>query len=64
MWVFHAVRRGIDPGGRRFRPRFVGVVDVWKDLRSGDGTLSFPGGAGSCWLYRYGWNITRSVPTF
>ena len=23
---------GIDPGGRRFRLRFVGVVDVWKEF--------------------------------
>ena len=29
-WGFHTVRGVIDPGGRRFRPRFVGVVDVWK----------------------------------
>ena len=46
-WVFHSVRGGIDPRDHRYRPRFDGVVDVWKDSRSGDGTLSFPGGAGS-----------------
>ena len=28
---FHTVRRGIDRGDNRFRPRLVGVVDVWKD---------------------------------
>ena len=31
-WGFHTVRRGIDPGNHRFRPRFVGIVDVWKDF--------------------------------
>ena len=29
---FHAVQGGIDPGDNRFRPRFVGVVDVWRDF--------------------------------
>ena len=29
-WGFHTVGGGIDPGSLRFRPRFVGVVDVWK----------------------------------
>ena len=36
-----SVRGGIDPVGHCFRPRFVGV-NVWKDLRSGDLTLSSP----------------------
>ena len=27
-WGFHTVRGGVDPGGHRFRPRFVGVVEV------------------------------------
>ena len=31
-WGFHHVRGGIDPGDHLCRPRFVGVVDVWKDL--------------------------------
>ena len=31
-WGFHAVRGGIDPGDIRFRPRVVGVVQVWKDF--------------------------------
>ena len=30
-WAFRIVRGGIDPGDHRFRPRFVGVVYVWKD---------------------------------
>ena len=48
---FHAVRGGIDPEDHHHsRPRFVGVVDVWKDYRSGDGTISRPGGA-KRWLY-------------
>ena len=46
-WDFHALRGGIDPGGHRFRPRFVGVVDVRKGPRCGKGTLSSPGVAGS-----------------
>ena len=29
---FHTVRGGIDPRGHQFRPRFVGVVDLWKDF--------------------------------
>ena len=31
---------GIDRGDHRFRPRFVGVVHVWKDFGSGNGNLS------------------------
>ena len=30
-WGFHTVRGFIDPGDRRFRPRFVLVVDVRED---------------------------------
>ena len=29
---FHTVRGGVDPGNGRFRPRVVGVVDVWRDF--------------------------------
>ena len=36
-WGFHILRSGIDPEDLRFRPRVVGVVDVWKDFLSGDG---------------------------
>ena len=32
VWGFRTVRGGIDPGGHRFRPGFVIIVDVWKDL--------------------------------
>ena len=46
-WVFHTVQGGIFPGGLRFRPRVVGVVEIWKDLLSRDGNLSSPGAAGS-----------------
>ena len=49
-WGFHTVRGGIDPEDHRSRPRFVGVLDVWKDFRLGDGTISRPGGAGR-WLH-------------
>ena len=31
-WGFHNVWGGFDPGDHRFRPRVVGVVDVWKDF--------------------------------
>ena len=31
-WGFHTLRGGIDPGDLRFRPRGIGVVDIWKDL--------------------------------
>ena len=47
---FYTVRGGIDPGDHRSRPRFVGAADLWKDFRSGDGTMSRPGGAGQ-WLH-------------
>ena len=46
-WSFHTVRGGIDPGDHPFRPRFVGVVAVWKDFWFGDVTLSSPGGVNS-----------------
>ena len=42
-WGFYTVSGGIDPKDYRFRPRFVGVVDVRNDLWSGDGTLILPG---------------------
>ena len=29
---FHTLRGGIDPGDLRFRPRFVGDVETWKDF--------------------------------
>ena len=29
---FHTVGGGIDPADHRFRPRFVGVLGVWKDF--------------------------------
>ena len=45
-WSFHIVWGGIDPEDRSFRVRVVGVEDIWKALRSGDGTLSSPGCAG------------------
>ena len=28
---FHTVCGGIDPGDLRFRPRVVGVVEIWKE---------------------------------
>ena len=30
-WGFHTVRGGFDSGDHRFRPRVVGIVDVWRD---------------------------------
>ena len=46
-WGFHTARGGIDPGDLCFRPRVVGVAKVWKDIESGDGSLSLPDAAGS-----------------
>ena len=43
----HTVRADVDPGNRWFHPRFVGVVNIWKDYDAVDVTLSSPGGAGS-----------------
>ena len=37
---------GIVLWGLRFRPRVVGVVEIWKDLRLRDGTISTPCAAG------------------
>jgi len=48
-WSFHTVRGGIDPGDLRFRPRVVGVVEIWKNCWSGDGKLYSPGAAGPRW---------------
>ena len=31
-WGFPTLRGSIDPGDLRFRPRVLGVVEVWKDL--------------------------------
>ena len=45
-WGFHTLRGGIDPGDLRFRPRVVGVVEMWKDFQYEDETLSYPGVAG------------------
>ena len=45
-WVFHTARGGIDLGDRPFHPRNVGVVEVLKDISSGDKNLSSPGAAG------------------
>ena len=45
-WGFHTFRGDIDPEDLCFRPRVVGVVDIWKDFKSGDETLSSPGAAG------------------
>ena len=42
-WGFYTARGGIDPGDLCFRPRAVGVVDLWRYFTSGDKTLSSPG---------------------
>ena len=46
VWGFHTLRGGIDPGDLRFRPRVAGIVEIWKDFKPGDETLSSPGAAG------------------
>ena len=45
-WGFHTVWGGIAPGDLRFRPGVVLVVEIWNDLRSAEGNLSFPSAAG------------------
>ena len=45
-WGFHTVRGGVDPGELDFRPRGVGVVDISKDVCTGDGSQSSSGAAG------------------
>ena len=65
-WGFHTMRSGINPRDHRFRPRCVGVADVRKDFCSGDGILSFPGGAGSknssqSAISQWGWGF-HTVP--
>ena len=34
-WGFYILRGGIDPGKPRFRPRVVGVVEIWKYFNPG-----------------------------
>ena len=31
-WHFHTLRGGVDSGDPRFRPRVVGLVNIWKDF--------------------------------
>lgn len=38
-WGFHTILGGIYSGDHRFRPRFVGASDVWKDSHSEDDIL-------------------------
>ena len=39
-WYFHSVRGGIDLGEYNCRPQTVGVVDMRRKFRSGNGALS------------------------
>ena len=32
LGFFHTLRGGIDPGDLRFRPRVVGVVEIFRDV--------------------------------
>ena len=41
-WGFPTVWAGMDPGEHRFCPRFVGVVDVWKNFQTGAGSCPPP----------------------
>ena len=45
MWFPHLAGQN-RPGGIHFCPRVVGVVDTWKHIWSGDGTLTSPGATG------------------
>ena len=43
---FHTVRGDVDPGQVIFRHQVVGVVDIWRKIRTGDGSLASLGGVG------------------
>ena len=45
-WDFHALRGSIDPGDLSLLPRVVRVVEVWREISSGDKALSFLCAAG------------------
>ena len=45
--VFYTGRDGMGPEDHHFRPRFVGVADLWKNFCSGDDIVSSPAGGGS-----------------
>ena len=45
-WGFHTLWGGIDAGDLRFRPRVVGVDEIWTDFLTGNLNLSSPGAAG------------------
>ena len=47
-WGFYTVGGGIGPGDHRFRPPFVGVVDIWKIFLIRGWDLILPGW---CLLY-------------
>lgn len=47
-------------GGHRFRPRFDGVIDVWNDIRPGEGTLSTPPGCGGATTF----SLEATLPAF
>ena len=53
-WTFHIVRGGIEPEDPRFRPRFVVVVDVWKEFLIRVWNAIFPGW---CWLMVVLWRL-------
>ena len=46
-WGFDTVRGGVGPKEVGFLPRFVLILEINNYLRTGDGTLSSPGGADS-----------------
>ena len=55
VWGFHTLRGGIDPGDVRFSFELWKLwIHIWKDLRSGDGTLSSADVTGSVSLSRWG----------
>ena len=54
--LFRTVLGGIDPGNHRFRPRFVEVVDLCKDLIRGWDFI-FPG-----WRWLYEPQVGDSTP--
>jgi len=61
-WGVHTLRGGIDPVNHHSCSQVVGGIGVWKDIWSGDGALSSPGGGGSTSLSKsvisqWGWGF-------
>ena len=45
-WGFYTIRGGIVQEDNCFRPRFIGVIEIWKAFCSEDGIIYSPGAGG------------------